>query len=588
MKVRTGLMRAIILAAFTVGCVASSSPAQDGKLKVHAVPPQAYVFVDGQALHESSRGTFKLTPGSHAVDIYNYGYKSSSQKVDITAGKTTKIDVTLDAIPGMVSGPWGCITIEDVPRDAVLLNGKTPAFFVGHGDEFNNEFLLKQELIVPPGKYLLTVLSGDKEVWSGNVEVPADQRVVIDIPKGVRKTISWARGEQLKSLPRFKAGIASAAIVVAKPTAQLTVSKDHIDAGQSTTLNWTTTDAPGVDISGVGPVTPSGEKAVQLCTNTTYNLTATGPGGIATSSASIAVNSAITADLKASPAEAHYRRIGDKVVEQPTATLEWSTSNATTVSLEPLGPVDPSGSRTVDLAPQQTAPGPVNETVTYTLKASNCSGASAEARTATIHITGAIESPAEVKALETRLALHSVFFPTNLPRTENPDGGLVASQEGTLTALASDFKKYLEFKPDARLTLSGHADVRGSVEYNQALSDRRVARAKIFLVEHGVPETSIDTRGLGKEQQLTTAQVKDLVEQNPDLGVAERDKILHKLNVIVLAQNRRVDITLSTTGEQSVRLYPFNAADSMTLLDEKGPAHSKKAHAAGKSKDEMK
>ena len=50
-----------------------------------------------------------------------------------------------------------------------------------------------------------------------------------------------------------------------------------------------------------------------------------------------------------------------------------------------------------------------------------------------------------------------------------------------------------------------------------------------------------------------------------------------QLNVIVLAQNRRVDITLSNTGQQSVQLYPFNAADSMTLLDKKAPTPKKKA-----------
>jgi hypothetical protein len=183
--------------------------------------------------------------------------------------------------------------------------------------------------------------------------------------------------------------------------------------------------------------------------------------------------------------------------------------------------------------------------------------------------------------LEARLALHSVFFPTAQPRAEHPEGGLVESQKGTLTTLATDFKSYLTFKPDAHLTLSGHTDVRGSVEYNQALSERRVARTKQFLVEQGVPEASIEMRGLGKEEELTSDQVKDLVEQNPDLGAAERDKILHDLSVIVLAKNRRVDVTLSTTGEQSVRLYPFNAADSLTLLDKKAPAPHKKAKAAG-------
>jgi outer membrane protein OmpA-like peptidoglycan-associated protein/opacity protein-like surface antigen len=185
--------------------------------------------------------------------------------------------------------------------------------------------------------------------------------------------------------------------------------------------------------------------------------------------------------------------------------------------------------------------------------------------------------PAEQVRLEARLALHSVFFPTAQPRAEHPEGGLVGSQKGTLTTLATDFKSYLTFKPDAHLTLSGHADVRGSVEYNQSLSERRVARTKQFLVEQGVPETSIETRGLGKDQQLTADQVKELVEQNTDLSTTEREKVLRNLNVIVLAQNRRVDVTLSTTGQQSVRLYPFNAADAVTLLNEKALAPHKKA-----------
>jgi outer membrane protein OmpA-like peptidoglycan-associated protein len=217
-----------------------------------------------------------------------------------------------------------------------------------------------------------------------------------------------------------------------------------------------------------------------------------------------------------------------------------------------------------------------------------CSVTDDKSQTATANASVTIATPppppppAEQVRLEARLALHSVFFPTAQPRAEHPEGGLVASQQGTLTTLATDFKSYLTFKPDAHLTLSGHADVRGSVEYNQALSERRVARTKQFLVEQGVAEASIETRGLGKDQELTDAQVKDLVEQNPDLSAAERDKILHDLSVIVLAQNRRVDVTLSTTGEQSVRLYPFNAADSLTLLDKKASAPHKKAAAATK------
>ena len=185
-------------------------------------------------------------------------------------------------------------------------------------------------------------------------------------------------------------------------------------------------------------------------------------------------------------------------------------------------------------------------------------------------------SPEQIR-LEARLALHSIFFPTAQPRATHPEGGLVPSQQQTLTTLASDFKSYLAIKPDAHLMLTGHADPRGSVEYNQALTERRVNRAKAFLVEQGVPENAIETRAVGKEQQLSADQVKALVEQNPDLSDVEKKKVLHRLGVIVLAQNRRVDVTLTNTGQQSVQLYPFNAADSMTLLSEKAPTPKKKA-----------
>jgi outer membrane protein OmpA-like peptidoglycan-associated protein len=172
----------------------------------------------------------------------------------------------------------------------------------------------------------------------------------------------------------------------------------------------------------------------------------------------------------------------------------------------------------------------------------------------------------EVKALAAKLALHSIYFPTAQPTKANPAGGLVKSQQGTLTTLAADFKKYLESKPDAKLTLEGHADVRGAADYNQALSERRVERTKSFLVEQGVPETSIATKAFGAQQQLTADQVKNSMEQSSELTAGEKARILKNERTIILASNRRVDVTLSTTGQESVRQFPFNAADSLTLI----------------------
>jgi len=176
----------------------------------------------------------------------------------------------------------------------------------------------------------------------------------------------------------------------------------------------------------------------------------------------------------------------------------------------------------------------------------------------------------EIKQLEAKLALHSIYFATARPSEEHPEGGLLDSQADILKTLAEDFKNYLHYVPDAHLILGGHADVRGTEEYNKALTERRVARTRNFLIEHGVLATAIDTRSFGKDDNLTAEQVKEQLDQNTDLTPEERKKMLVNLHVLVLANNRRVDVTLSTTGQQSVRRYPFNAKDYLALINTKG------------------
>lgn len=184
----------------------------------------------------------------------------------------------------------------------------------------------------------------------------------------------------------------------------------------------------------------------------------------------------------------------------------------------------------------------------------------------------AVQAPAvspRIEVLEQRLALHSIYFPTAQPPANKPNAGLVPSQQKTLLELANDFREYLQAKPDAKLILEGHADERGSVPYNQALTERRVARAKSFLVENGVPEASIETVAYGKQHNLTSDEVRQAIMNNPELTPEERQRALKNLLVLKWASNRRVDITLKAAGqtnETSVRQYPFNAADSLTLI----------------------
>ena len=180
-----------------------------------------------------------------------------------------------------------------------------------------------------------------------------------------------------------------------------------------------------------------------------------------------------------------------------------------------------------------------------------------------------VNEPPQVHQLELKLALHSIYFPTAQPTVAKPNGGLLASQAGTLDTLANDFKQYLTYKPDAHLILGGHADIRGGKQYNQLLSERRVERAKNHLIEKGVPADHIDTKAYGVDQNMTDEQVKKLLEEDTELTAAEKQSFVKNLVTIRLANNRRVDVTLSTTGEQSVRRFPFNAHDALTLLSRK-------------------
>ena len=239
------------------------------------------------------------------------------------------------------------------------------------------------------------------------------------------------------------------------------------------------------------------------------------------------------------------------------------------------GTISGSGT-TATLASTGASPGPVQVTVNV---------ADDKGHTASCNTSVTIEAPPPPPPPPpASLLLHSVFFPTALPNEKRPDRGLAESQEQILTTLATDFKTYLQARPDARLTLTGHADPRGGAKYNQALTERRVGSVKNFLVQQGVPESSIDTVALGDTHALTKDEVKSLVQQNPELTDEERKKILRNINQIYLAQNRRVDITLANTGQQSVQLYPFNAHDAGTLLSEKAQAHAKKQPAAPKKK----
>ena len=68
--------------------------------------------------------------------------------------------------------------------------------------------------------------------------------------------------------------------------------------------------------------------------------------------------------------------------------------------------------------------------------------------------------------------------------------------------------------PSMTLRISGHADDRGSDEYNLALGNRRAAAAKRYLVNKGVAEGRIITDSYGEERPLDPAETEEAWAKN--------------------------------------------------------------------------
>jgi hypothetical protein len=567
----------VVGATVLAGSVAFAQDAKPGKLKISVSPKQAYTFVDGKAIGPGNR-VIKLDVGTHHVLVANYGYKFVEQDVSLDSDKIVPVDIKLEPVGENVPGPRGRIQIEvgklhGATAAAVLLNGKKPLYFVGHVDEFNNDIIWHQELIVPPGTHQVTVTRDGKELWSGPIAVAADQRVIVDISNGKEKTKAWPRGSACPSyrpqcdLPklarRFTAGIATTTVVVAPVSGSVSANPSKIDCNQKTVLAWVSKETVEADMSGMSPVPTSGEKTISPRQTTVYQLTASGPGGVATPSTTVEVNSAVQSSLTASPTEVNYRRIGDKILEQGSTTLNWSSSNSDAASLNPGGTVDTSGTKSITLSPTQSGTGPLDEEFKYTLNATNSCGGS-DTKTVAVHLKGSVEPIPAV-------LLHSVFFPTAYPTKEDPTLGLVRSQQEVLTTLATGFKQYLEFDPDAKLSLGGYTDERGGEKYNDSLSELRVQRVKDFLVSQGIAAEKIDTSAYGKQKPLDKATVSELQTQNPN---QPPEKWVRDSRATWLAYNRRVDIVLIPTNAESVRLYPNQAPDSQILWQIPKPARN--------------
>jgi peptidoglycan-associated lipoprotein len=74
--------------------------------------------------------------------------------------------------------------------------------------------------------------------------------------------------------------------------------------------------------------------------------------------------------------------------------------------------------------------------------------------------------------------------------------------------------KLLRDHSTVNITIEGHCDERGTVEYNQALGEKRAMAARDYLVAAGIPASRLDVISYGKERPFATGHDEASWQQN--------------------------------------------------------------------------
>ncbi len=74
--------------------------------------------------------------------------------------------------------------------------------------------------------------------------------------------------------------------------------------------------------------------------------------------------------------------------------------------------------------------------------------------------------------------------------------------------------RLMRSNPTVQVTIEGHCDERGTVEYNQALGERRAQAARDYMVSQGVEANRMQVISYGKERPFATGANEEAWAQN--------------------------------------------------------------------------
>jgi peptidoglycan-associated lipoprotein len=197
-----------------------------------------------------------------------------------------------------------------------------------------------------------------------------------------------------------------------------------------------------------------------------------------------------TAQISATPTAV---TAGDQVV------LDWHTTNATSASIDGIGDVPVSGTRTVT-PPVSTS---------YHLIAKGAGGTADASVRVTVSAPPPVVTPVNTMSAEEEFKanVHDIFF-------DYDKYDVRTDAQATISSDAS----YLVSHPNVKIVIGGYCDERGSEEYNLALGENRADSAKKALVNAGVAVTRIRVISYGKEKPFCTDHNEACWQQNRRAG----------------------------------------------------------------------
>jgi peptidoglycan-associated lipoprotein len=177
-----------------------------------------------------------------------------------------------------------------------------------------------------------------------------------------------------------------------------------------------------------------------------------------------------------------------------SATLSWQTTNATDVSIDGIGAVQPSGS-------QQVSP---TDSTTYHLTAKGTGGTTdATTRITVTQPPPPTQAPSATDEELFAQSIKDVYF-------DYDKSDIRADQQSSVQADVA----FLNQHSNINFLVEGHCDERGSTEYNLALGDQRASSVKNALTAGGVNASRIKTISYGKEKPFCTESNEACWQQN--------------------------------------------------------------------------